>query len=393
MKKLILALTLASVVSSQAQNSPYVAKVLDFCPAPGQFTNVLPQYEEGDTKNDIIDKVSEYLVGQENGGLLSLGAWGGYIVVGFDHTIINKVGEYDFKILGNAFYSTANPNPDTPKGGSCEPGIVMVSYDENKNGLADDAWYELAGSEYKKPETKHNYEVVYYKPDKNKVATPNPNNPSITDTSYIYWKDNIGNEGYIEKNSFYQQAYYPEWIESDSLVFKGTRLANNAIDESGQGSYYVLYAYDWGYADNHPNDSELSCFKIDWAVDSLGNPVHLPGIDFIKIYTGVLQSNGWLGECSTEVSGIIDLHPEVAMGDNEHLTDSFTIFQAENGDIHINTQESGKAILYNMSGICLQDFHLQTGKNILNPIVKQSGIYLLKIYTNLYSNSYKIIIK
>lgn len=107
----------------------------------------------------------------------------------------------------------------------------------------------------------------------------------------------------------------------------------------------------------------------------------------------MLQSNGWLGECSTEVSGIIDLHPEIAMGDNEHLTDSFTIFQAENGDIHINTQESGKAILYNMSGICLQDFHLQTGKNILNPIVKQSGIYLLKIYTNLYSNSYKIIIK
>ena len=93
-------------------------------------------------------------------------------------------------------------------------------------------------------------------------------------------------------------------------TFKGSRLADNAVDESGNGSYYVLYAYDWGYADNHPNSSEKSNFKIDWAVDSEGNPVDLPGVDFIKIYTGVNQFNGWLGECSTEVMGVTDLHIE-----------------------------------------------------------------------------------
>ncbi len=53
-----------------------------------------------------------------------------------------------------------------------------------------------------------------------------------------------------------------------------------------------------------------SHFKIDWAVDSEGNPVDLPGVDFIKIYTGVNQFNGWLGECSTEVMGVTDLHIE-----------------------------------------------------------------------------------
>ena len=30
---------------------------------------------------------------------------------------------------------------------------------------------------------------------------------------------------------------------------------------------------------------------IDWAVDAQGNPAHLPGVDFIKIYTGINQEN------------------------------------------------------------------------------------------------------
>ena len=56
------------------------------------------------------------------------------------------------------------------------------------------------------------------------------------------------------------------------------------------------------------NASDDSAIDIDWAVDANGNKVHLPGVDFIKIYTGVNQENGWLGECSTEVKGVEDLH-------------------------------------------------------------------------------------
>ena len=55
------------------------------------------------------------------------------------------------------------------------------------------------------------------------------------------------------------------------------------------------------------NASALA-IDIDWAVNSKGQKVHLPGVDFIKIYTGVNQENGWLGECSTEISGVEDLH-------------------------------------------------------------------------------------
>lgn len=46
--------------------------------------------------------------------------------------------------------------------------IVMVSYDTNMNGKPDDEWYELAGSEYYKPTTIHNYSITYTRPDPNK---------------------------------------------------------------------------------------------------------------------------------------------------------------------------------------------------------------------------------
>ena len=288
--------------------SPYITKVYEYRPAPGQFVNELPKYTEGDTEESMRQKVEDCLA-YDARTMVSLGGYGGYIVVGFDHTIVNRPGEYDFKILGNAFYANDNPRPDAPLGGSSEPGIVMVSVDTNGNGVPDDEWYELAGSEYYKKETLKNYEITYYRPDENKEPVT-CSNPNITDSTYVRWTDNYGNTGYISQLTFHKQPYYPQWVSESSITFKGSKLADNAIDESGNGSYYVLYAYDWGYADNHPNSIEKSNFKIDWAVDSEGNPVDLPGVDFIKIYTGVNQFNGWLGECSTEVMGVTDLHIE-----------------------------------------------------------------------------------
>lgn len=285
--------------------SPYITRVYEYRPAPGQFVNELPEYSEGDTEESMRQKAEDCLA-YNAGTMVTLGGYGGYIVVGFDHTIVNRPGEYDFKVLGNAFYSTGAAGGS---GGSSEPGIVMVSADVNGNGIPDDAWYELAGSEYQKPSTIKNYEITYYRPDEAKTPVPGTD-PSITDSTYVRWTDNQGGEGYLSKLTYHKQAYYPQWLSGETLSFRGTRLADNAVDESGNDSYYVLYAYDWGYADNHPNDSEKSNFKIDWAVDAEGNPVHLQGIDFIKIYTGVNQFNGWLGECSTEVAGVTDLHIE-----------------------------------------------------------------------------------
>ncbi len=287
--------------------SRYISHVYEYCPAPGQFVNLLPKYEQGDTEADMLKKVEESISGR-NDIMVSLGGFGGYVTFGFDHTVVNSPGEYDFKIYGNAFYASTNPNPDTTEsGGSAEPGIVLVSVDANQNGLPDDAWYELAGSEYYKPGTSHKYTIYYQRPASDHVAVSG--GTSITDKFYIAWSDSDGDKGYITKNSFHTQSYFPQWCDVDCLVFSGSRLAPNAVDESHQGTYFVLYPYEWGYVDNHPNEIEnKSCFNIDWAVDADGQPVRLDGIDFIRVYTGVNQQCGWLGETSTEICRAEDLH-------------------------------------------------------------------------------------
>lgn len=269
------------------ESSPYSTKVYEFMAAPGQFVN------EGYTAftMQMANSYAEGRLAQE--AYVSLGGFGGYIVVGFDHSIKNN-GEYDFAIMGNSF------------DGSSEPGIVWVMQDENGNGLPDDTWYELRGSETGKPETIQNYEVTYYRP-----TSPKSN---------VLWTDNQGNTGEIDWLGFHQQDYYyPIWVKENQYTLRGTRLEARTEDESGKGTYWVNRHFDWGYADNFSPIDRLTDddnyyaapnanhFKISHAMDYKGNAVHLEYIDFIKVQTGLNVKAGWLGENSTEVFKFIDI--------------------------------------------------------------------------------------
>ena len=295
--------------------SAYITKVFDYRPAVGQFVNEMPKYEEGDSQETMNQKVLE-AIGNNQKGLVTLGGFGGYVVVGFDHTIMNLPDKRDFRVLGNAFYAES-AQPGEPDGGSCEPGIIMVSYDKNQNGKPDDEWFEIAGSAHvdatKEPwydmagkagndvKTHFNYEITYHRP------TSEPSSAEGMQ-EYIRWEDNLGNEGFKQKNKFHHQCYYPKWIKENQLDFQGTCLPQNGIDKHGDGSLYVLYKFSYGYADNELDQKVGSCIDIDWAVDAKGNKANLRGIDFIKIYTGVNQENGDIGENSTEIKGVEDLH-------------------------------------------------------------------------------------
>lgn len=293
-----------NVMHEEVEFSPYIARVYEYCPAPGQFVNEMPRFESGDAYTSVLRKAEESISGT-NDIMITLGGYGGYVTFGFDHTVMNVEGENDFRVWGNCFYEATDPES---KGGSAEPGIVMVSLDRNCNGLPDDEWYELAGSEYYSPATRHGYQLTYFRPDPDKKPRPDDSG-FMTDVEYIPWMDSDGSEGYIYKNSFHAQSYWPEWIDEDSLTFSGTLLPDNAIDISGSGRYWVLYSYDWGYVDNHPNEYEdLNSFDISRAVDAFGRKVNLPGVDFVRVYTGLNQYCGWLGETSTELSRAQDLH-------------------------------------------------------------------------------------
>ncbi len=254
----------------EESGTPYITKVYDFQPAPGQHVNTYPSFTDGETKEDILAKIEEGFANTGSGTLISLGGFGGYVIFGFDHTIFNKEGLCDMRIYGNAFNNSA------------EPGIIMVSRDENGNGIPDDTWYEIKGSDHDKESTIANYSVTY----------------TYDGTTTVAWADNQGDSGTVS-------AKYPGWISDATLTFTGTRLADAY---SGSGVSWVGSTLNYGYADNQANTSDRSAVDISWAVDSDGDPANLEGINFVKVYCSQRQVAGWLGDVSTDITGAEDLH-------------------------------------------------------------------------------------
>ena len=337
MKKSLLALTAMVALSAGAGNSPYIAHVYDFMPAPGQFVNVFPAYKPGYTQDSINAQLETALCGKL-GGSVSLGSYGGYIVFGFDHPVVNKHG-YDVKIYGNAMQSAAVADM---AGGSCEPGIIMVGVDMDGDGVPSDGdkWYEIKGNDYDR--SQHNFEVTYYKPDEDKVRVPHASWRFISDVEYVRWTSNDQNpdstSGYVWRNTFHTQPYWPLWIEDTVLTFRGTKLPNTSIDMSnGNGNNWFQPFFGEGYVDNLPNGQEPG-FMIDWAIDEEGRPANLDHIDFIKVYSAQLDYCGWLGEVSTEVCGAEDLHPDAEGDEPGPGPDDFTF---TNGVIFINEDRYG----------------------------------------------------
>ena len=271
----------ADDLNSSIQQQPLFrtpTAVLAYKPAPGQFVNEMPLYKEGDNDSIMRAKCLEKL-SNTNSGYVSLGGFGGSITVSFVPAIENKADDYDFQILGNAFT------------GSAEPGVIRVSADTNNNGIADDDWFEIAGSEHISGNITPNYTVTYLRPE--------------TPTSPIKWSDNNGANGIMDRlDSFHPQPYYPQWIEENSITVSGTLIHHNLEYVYGQ---WKSYPKDWGYADNQSNNNEKSKIKIEWATDNNGNPVVLEKIDFIEIITAVHLQEDLIGELSTEISSIIVL--------------------------------------------------------------------------------------
>lgn len=295
----VVALAFVGITSASAQslNSPYINKVYDYVPAPGQFVNLLPEWEEGDDAHKMADKCTELLAG-EDASMICLGGFGGYVTFGFDHPVVNKSGEYDLYMKGNAVLSD-----QVERAGSSEPGIVMVSQDTNGNGLPDDEWYELSGSadEDSIGKVTYNYEITY-------------TYSSLQDTP---WTDNQGQSGVVPRNDYHGQEYFPMWLKDEPLTLTGTLLPKNGFDQSSNGSYWVMNCLRYGYVDNVPNlvdgvKNPVCCFNLDWAVDSDRRPVHLEYIDFVRVYCAENQVCGWLGETSTEFAGAEDLHPTLS---------------------------------------------------------------------------------
>lgn len=272
-----------------------VDTVYEFMPAPGHqvngYTITGDFIHAGASMKEVCDSVMSHFKKRWS---ISLGGQGGYVVAGFKEKVENTQGEYELAIKGN------------PYSYQSEPGIIWVSMDENGDGLPNDTWYELAGSEYGTENETLDYAITYYKP-----TTPK------TD---IRWTDNQGGEGIIPYMEEWNKhdSYFQDWIPTNKnekgeeyYTYYGSRLKDTHTYENG---YTNEPPFDWGYADNAGKDyfrneaidfnGALGYYKISNAVRRDGSPANLPYINFIKVQTA---QTGWtpnLGEISTEVYGI-----------------------------------------------------------------------------------------
>lgn len=257
--------------------------VLDYSPMPGQFVNEQPQYVAGDTRQTMRAKAQALL---NKGYCVSLGAWGGSMTVRLLTPVKRDAGgALNLRIAGNAFI---NGHLDGRAYGSAEPGIVQIMHDTNGNLLPDDEWYTVlpVGAKYVT-----DFEVTYFRHE-----------DTDDDAHYIRWEANDGTEGYILRYAAeHSHAFFPAWEDAPTLRCRGIRIADNGVYDAASHQYQ-LFAVN-NTADSYPANSPLSVIDLGAAVDAHGNPYPHPQVDFVRVYTGVLQCNGPLGEVSTEISG------------------------------------------------------------------------------------------
>jgi hypothetical protein len=250
------------------------ATCIEFSPAPGQFVGIGNGYSNpaisnlsSRTEENIRNIVQEYLDGSKtfnnaavDGQVFSLGGWGGYYILGFDHSVPNGSGG-DLRIPSNHHVA-----------GMAEAGVVWVSQDINGDGKPNELWYQLKGSQASPTK---GYALVYFKP---------------TDASSAFWIDTQGSAGTFP---YYQNGNdgYPYHITGSAgtyVMFTGTLLQDSSLN---------------GYV-----DAGSDTFDLSDAVDAAGTGVTLDYIDFVKVQTGLNKDGGGLGEYSTEAGIPQDLH-------------------------------------------------------------------------------------
>jgi hypothetical protein len=242
-----------------------------YIPAPGQYIGSMA----GMTIASALQELQAWCTAGADTYHM-IGSFGGYYIVGFDHSLSNVPNKADLQINGNPF------------AGWCESGIVWVMQDENGNGQPDDTWYELKGSETGKSATKQRYALTYYKPK------------DLT-SSVVAWTDNMGKSGAVTRGG------YPRIIAEDYYTLTGTCLAST-VSETG-----ISYSecYEWGYVDginSSPLRPNTGQFWLEDAIQQDGSPANLQYIDFVKVHTAINSMTQNVGEISTEACMPYDLN-------------------------------------------------------------------------------------
>lgn len=252
-EKLFLMVIIGALCASFAHASDFAVSILEYNPGKdaGPYNN--PSLALGAPLGSSSGS------SPNNSSIVSLGGFGGHMILGFDHRIENdslNPGGWDFIIFGNSFYVNGNENIYAQ-----EPGFVEVARDDNSNGLADDIFYLLSGI----PSAGFSSEV-----------------PIDSD----YWAVT----GVDNRNHFTRGYADVTPVLSELL---GSALAPDD-------------PYTAGIT---PGSRGGDAFDISDAVDINGSLLNLSYIDFVKITTAVDCSWPWGTAVSTEIDAVADVAP------------------------------------------------------------------------------------
>lgn len=332
-----------------------------YLPAAGQFMNEGANGSGwgGPFTATNSNKLKGLVEGYVTTGV-SLGAFGGYVVLDFGVPAKDEAGNVtggiyndpdnaygvDFILYGNAMGTWA------------EPGCVQVSLDGEN-------WYDLAGSLHYRPETTDkgyaiwDYSTIYTHPEAaeseetgaNGVAVPYASTYKLRPTSA-----EATESGTVAINAWHKHSYFPLYnnyfvaLNGLSTSLNGLVPPLTGLDLTTFGSYKAKDTtpaeltlkgvklvvpkttsggnstapddFLFGYADCHPNGlrsnvqlnpyttgrtsnttSNGDPMDLSWAVNKDGSPKQLEAVRYVRVYTGVQQMNGIMGESSTEVLG------------------------------------------------------------------------------------------
>lgn len=332
-----------------------------YLPAAGQFMNEGANGSGwgGPFAASGSDKLKGLVEGYVTTGV-SLGAFGGYVVLDFGVPAKDEAGNVtggiyndpdnaygvDFILYGNAMGTWA------------EPGCVQVSLDGEN-------WYDLAGSLHYRPETTDkgyaiwDYSTTYTHPEAaeseetgaNGVAVPYVSTYKLRPTSEAKPEN-----GTVDINAWHKHSYFPLYnnyfvaLNGLSTSLNGLVPPLTGLDLTTFGSYKAKDTtpaeltlkgvklvvpkttsggnstapddFLFGYVDCHPNGlrsnvqlnpyttgrtsnttSNGDPMDLSWAVNKDGSPKQLDAVRYVRVYTGVQQMNGIMGESSTEILG------------------------------------------------------------------------------------------
>lgn len=256
--------------------SAFATVVFEYLPGEGQFVND-PNFN--DPLRALGPPIGGGTLDPDESKLVTLGNHGGSITLGFAVTVwddpTNPWG-LDAIVFGNAFYLGGNPNLRFG-----EAGVIEIAFDLNGNGVPDDPWYLIPGSDLPEPmEQQRN--GFFLLPDDPYAFPP------------ILNLHNDGREAFLG------------YGDMTPVLRLGDLDGDNVVDD------FEMTAEVFYTVPDDPFEVGVSlgsgggdAFDIAWAVDPLTNePAGLRGFDFIRISTGADGDFGQFGEVSTEIGGV-----------------------------------------------------------------------------------------